>query len=577
MAKTIIMPKFEMSQEKGVIVEWLKSDGDVVKRGEPILTVETDKVTMDVESPASGILAGLRGEPGDSIPVTETIGYVLKEGESIPSETTAPKVAVASTPASTPASAPAATSAPAPKKSTNAGGKPGKKIIMPKFEMSQEFGVVVEWLKAEGDEVNRGEPILTVETDKVTMDVESPAKGKLAALRGEPGDKIPVTETIGWVLKEGEVVPEDDGSLVVAHQESADEVSTPVAASGDVKASPVARNVAAAEHVALTGVNGSGRDGKIMKQDVLKAAAGLVSSNGKVASTPAAKRIANENNVNLFEVAGTGPSGRIQAQDVVDYIEASKIAPETAVASASTVGAVAPVLASGSVPYVKMRKRIGDNLQGSWQTAPHVFMKMKLEMDAFEDLRDLMNEKAAKAGTAKVSATALLTKMVAAALKLNPMLNSTLHEDQGEIELKNNVNVGVAVALDDGLIVPVVKNADLKGVTAISAEIKELATRAKAGKATLEDIGGGTFTISNLGPFGVAEFTSIINPGQSAILAVGATEKEVRFDEETDEIYNVPVLTVTLSIDHRVVDGAVGAKFLTDLKEIVETPGMLFW
>ena len=573
MAKTIIMPKFEMSQEKGVIVEWLKSDGDVVKRGEPILTVETDKVTMDVESPASGILAGLRGEPGDSIPVTETIGYVLKEGESIPSETAAPKAAVASTPASTLA----ATSAPAPKKSTNAGGKPGKKIIMPKFEMSQEFGVVVEWLKAEGDEVNRGEPILTVETDKVTMDVESPAKGKLAALRGEPGDKIPVTETIGWVLKEGEVVPEDDGSLVVAHQESADEVSAPVAASGDVKASPVARNVAAAEHVALSGVNGSGRDGKIMKQDVLKAAAGLVSSNGKVASTPAAKRIANENNVNLFEVAGTGPGGRIQAQDVVDYIEASKVAPETAVASTSTVGAVAPVLASGSVPYVKMRKRIGDNLQGSWQTAPHVFMKMKLEMDAFEDLRDLMNEKAAKAGTAKVSATALLTKMVAAALKLNPMLNSTLHEDQGEIELKNNVNVGVAVALDDGLIVPVVKNADLKGVTAISAEIRELATRAKAGKATLEDIGGGTFTISNLGPFGVAEFTSIINPGQSAILAVGATEKEVRFDEETDEIYNVPVLTVTLSIDHRVVDGAVGAKFLTDLKEIVETPGMLFW
>ena len=148
---------------------------------------------------------------------------------------------------------------------------------------------------------------------------------------------------------------------------------------------------------------------------------------------------------------------------------------------------------------------------------------------------------------------------------------------RAKIELKNNVNVGVAVALDDGLIVPVVKNADLKGVTAISAEIRELATRAKAGKATLEDIGGGTFTISNLGPFGVAEFTSIINPGQSAILAVGATEKEVRFDEETDEIYNVPVLTVTLSIDHRVVDGAVGAKFLTDLKEIVETPGMLFW
>ena len=575
MAKTIIMPKFEMSQEKGVIVEWLKSDGDVVKRGEPILTVETDKVTMDVESPGSGILAGLRGEPGDSIPVTETIGYVLKEGESLPTESAAQTAAAPKATASTAAAS--KTSAPAPKKSKNAGGKPGKKIIMPKFEMSQEFGVVVEWLKAEGDDVTRGEPILTVETDKVTMDVESPAKGKLAALRGEPGDKIPVTETIGWVLKEGEVVPDEDGDDVVAVEESTSDVSAPVAASGDVKASPVARNVAAVENVALTGVSGSGRDGKIMKQDVLNAAAGLVSSNGKVASTPAAKRIANENSVNLLEVTGTGPKGRIQAQDVRDFIEAGKVAAEATVASPSSAGVAAPVLASGSMPYAKMRKRIGDNLQSSWQSAPHVFMKMKLDMTAFDDLRGLMNEKAAKMGSAKVSATALLTKMVAAALKLNPMLNSTLHEDKGEIELKNNVNVGVAVALDDGLIVPVVKNADLKGVTAISAEIRELATRAKAGKATLEDIGGGTFTISNLGPFGVAEFTSIINPGQSAILAVGATEKEVRFDEETDEIYNVPVLTVTLSIDHRVVDGAVGAKFLTDLKEIVETPGMLFW
>ena len=569
MAKAIIMPKFEMSQEVGVIVEWLKSEGDVVKRGEPILTVETDKVTMDVESPGKGVLAGLRGEPGDTIPVTETIGYILSDGESIPIPEP-PKIikSVESKKNVAPVSN-------SNQKVTN--GKPGKTIIMPKFEMSQEFGVIVEWLKSEGDEVKRGEPILTVETDKVTMDVESPGKGVLAGLRGEVGDRIPVTETIGWVLGEGQIIPTTDDSMNFAARVverdnfdlnplMIDEINI------DVKVTPVALNLANADNVSLTGVIGSGRDGKIMKQDVLNVAVSGV--NDKVRATPAAKHVASEAGINLTAVTGTGPKGRIQTDDVAEYIEMQAISSKTAVSAAQTV--TAPV-GSEMILYAGMRKRIGDNLQGSYQTAPHVFLKMKIEMSAFNELRASMNTKADKNGLEKISITALLTKMIAATLKMNPMINSTLHEDKGVIELKKQINVGVAVALNDGLIVPVVKDADLKGMSNISNEIKDLAGRAKSGKLTLEDITGGTFTISNLGPYGIAEFTSIINPGQSAILAIGTTTKEVQFDEDSGEIKNVPVMNVTLSIDHRVIDGAVGAKFLNDLKEIIETPGMLFW
>lgn len=452
-----------------------------------------------------------------------------------------------------------------------------KAIIMPKFEMSQEFGTIVEWLKSEGDEVKRGEPILTVETDKVTMDVESSGKGILAGLRGEPGDTIPVTETIGWILGKGEVIPSAPKDQVQKKIDSVQvtQVTNSIIDSEvnrDVKITPVAMNLAKVDSVSLDAISGSGRDGKIRKQDVIEVL--QPSYLNKIRATPAARNQARKNNIDLSEVVGTGPKGRVQEDDVLAFVSSLKEDLVTEKIYAS-IGETSNE--SDWLPYSGIRKKIGDNLQGSYQNAPHVFLKMKIEMNVFNTLREEMNLKAKKQGLSKVSITALLTKMIAVVLKRNPIINSTLHETNGTIELKKNFNIGVAVALDDGLIVPVVKNADLKTITSISDEILVFGQKAKAKKLTLEDISGGSFTISNLGPYGIAEFTSIINPGQSAILAVGATMEEVRFNEETGEISNIPILTVTLSIDHRVIDGAVAAKFLVDLKEIIEMPGMFFW
>lgn len=431
-------------------------------------------------------------------------------------------------------------------------------VIMPKLEMSQETATVVEWLKGEGEQVRKGEPLLSVETDKVTVDVESPASGVLAGVRVGPQQVVPVTETIAHILRPGENLPKE----ARLSQNASASASLRKAVEG--AATPVARRLAVAHGVDLGSVAGTGAQGRITKTDVefvVASRSGLATeiSPDRVRATPAARRIAQARGVDLAAITGSGPRGRVQAADVTAV---TKAAPTVSIEAGDVVRL------SGK------RRTIAERLTLSYQTAPHITLTVRVDMTGFEAVRRDLNAKADAAAEAHVSLTALVVKAVAWALDHHPWLNSTLRGD--EIHLLRDINIGVAVAVDDGLIVPVVRRADEKGVAEIAAEVNELAVRAREGRLVPQDVAGGTFTITNLGMLGIEQFTAIINPPQAAILALGAVQPEALVGEG-GQIEARPVMRMTLSADHRVVDGAVAARFVGKLREALETPMLLLW
>ncbi len=449
-------------------------------------------------------------------------------------------------------------------------------IIMPKFEMAQETGTIMRWVKQNGDNILRGEPIMEVETDKVVMDVEAPEDGILAGATAAEGDVIPVATVIAYVLQPGESLP-DDIAAPAAEKPGVPEAAIEAVASSatDPKATPVARRRAAAAGIDIASVPAPG-DGKVTRQHV---EAFLSGQNGHPAAlaagprpyaTPAARRAATEAGLDLTTVTGSGPDGRIQEVDVSDAAQATPVQP---LAPAAT-----PVPASGErVPLQGMRRTIATRLLDSYQSIPHVMFTVTADMSAMQTERTALNTDAAAAGLPKVSMTALLVKVVAWALARHPLVNASLIDES--IEYHDDVNVGMAVALDDGLIVPVIHNADTLGIQAIGAAVGDLTQRARAGSLSLADVQGGTFTISNLGMLGIDQFTAIINPPQSAILAVGRTVKEpVVVETETgDEVVVRPRMKMTLSVDHRIIDGAVAAQFLQDVVRGLERPSRLLW
>jgi pyruvate dehydrogenase E2 component (dihydrolipoamide acetyltransferase) len=422
-------------------------------------------------------------------------------------------------------------------------------VIMPKLEMSQEEATVVEWLKRDGESVEKGEPLLRVETDKVIVDIESPASGLLAGVRAEPRQKVPVTEVIAYILQPGEGLPPPGAEVPLP---------PPPQPAPAARVTPVARQLAAAQGMDLSTVAGTGVGGRITKTDVEAALAAparpvLEPFPARVRATPAARRISRERRIDLAAVSGSGPRGRVQAADVLAF---------------------APPPAAEIVPLQGMRRTIAERMTASYQTTPHVTFTVRVEVSGFEQVRARLNALAETSGGVRVSTTALIVKAVAWALRRHPWLNSTLRGQ--EVHLLPEVNVGVAVALEEGLIVPVVHQADRKSLAEIAAEVNDLVTRAREGQLTPADVGGGTFTVSNLGPFGIEQFTAIINPPQAAILAVGAIQREVIADQE-DQVIVRPVMRMTLSADHRVVDGAVAAHFLLDLRQALEAPTLLLW
>jgi len=441
-----------------------------------------------------------------------------------------------------------------------------KEVIMPKFGFTQESAQIVRWLKQAGDAVEQGDPIAEVTTDKVNMEVEAPASGILDGLRFGEGDTVPVTEIIAFIRGAQETLAAGTPAPAVA---SAPSTSAPEARAS-APATPVATKLAADLGVDVNQVAGTGPGGRVTRRDVeAHAAQSTPPAEGKVRAAPAARRVARELGVDLATVAGSGPGGRVQSADV--QAEAQR---RTAAAERQPDQAAGPRPASSvikTVPLAGMRRTIAQRLQKSFQEAPHIFFDAEIDVTAAEGLRARANARLAK-NQPKISLTAIVAKACAWALGRHPWLNSWLIGD--EIQVCGDVNLGVAVALDEGLIVPVVPAAQTKGLTQLAAEIADLAERARTNRLRPDDVAGGTFTISNLGMFGVDRFTAILNPPQVGILAVSRARKQFVPDEHDQPVAR-PLMTVTLSADHRVVDGAAAARFLADLRAALEDPGLL--
>lgn len=447
-------------------------------------------------------------------------------------------------------------------------------IILPKFGFTLETADIVQWLKQDGDTVRAGDPICEVTTDKVNMEVEAPESGTLISPLYEAGATVPVTDVIAYLLRPGEARPSElQIQGLATSTEAVTRPAEPVAGisteTGSTAVSPVALRVAEAGKIDLSTIKGTGPNNRIIRRDVESA---IGQPNDKVRATPAARHLAKQTGVNLETVSGSGPKGRIQSADVeaaqsaqsIQTIESGALVPPPL----ST-----PLVLSGDQPrMVKMegmRKTIANRLQKSFQTAPHIFFDADINTGGIEKLRQSL-----KARNEKLSVTAILVKTCAGVLMRHPWLNATL--DGEEIALWPTANIGVAVALEAGLVVPVVRNAERLSMQAIQASMDDLAKRARDNALKVLDMVDGTFTISNLGMFGVDRFTAIINPPQVAILAVGRTQQQFVPDANGQPVLR-SFMTVTLSADHRVVDGAQAANFLQDLRTVLEEPALLAW
>lgn len=440
-------------------------------------------------------------------------------------------------------------------------------FIMPKFDMDQEKATIISWSKQEGDHVEFDETVLTVETEKVAIDVPAPATGTLAGILYKGGDVVPVTQVIAYILKEGETlanVPKSEGAAPPAKTEVipvSQTASAPQAV--PVNATPIAARMAKEEGVDLSKVQTSGD--RITREDVERyltsqKTAGRVT----VPATPAARRAARESGVVLETVSGSGPRGRVQSVDVM------AVAKSVPAAKKEGGGRKVEV-----IPLTSIRRMIAERMQQSFQEAPHIALTVEVDMTEAENARKLFNQQAEKLGQPRITVTALLIKVVAWALVRNPYLNASFNSDS--ISLWKEVNIGVAAAAPQGLVVPVLKGADQLGVSEINMHLIELAERARENKLKLEDVQGGTFTISNLGMFGIRQFRAVINPPESAILAVGSLVRMPKVVDAQDRVEVRLMMSLTLSADHRVVDGIVAARFLSDLVIGLETPSMLLF
>jgi pyruvate dehydrogenase E2 component (dihydrolipoamide acetyltransferase) len=429
-------------------------------------------------------------------------------------------------------------------------------VIMPALELAQETGKVVRWLKASGDAVTKGEPLVEIETDKVTVEIEAAASGILRDVTAAEGDVVPVGHTIALIVAPGEA----RAAPAVTTVRHAGASAAPAAAPG-IKASPLARRIAAEHGVDLALVNTP--SGRIEKADVLayverRKASPAVSGAAVrlVAASPKARRLAAERGVAIDELSGSGPAGAVLAGDVPPVARAAR---PTLVAPPATDGKGAQGRSVGTVWRI-----MAERMTASWTTAPHFYLVREVNVSRLIAWR----EQASKAPGARITYTDLLVRLVAAALVRHPGVSASWKD--GAIVRQAEVNIGLAVAVEDGLIVPVIHRADTLALSEIAARREDVVSRGQAGKLRPADIQGGGFTISNLGMYGVDAFSAIVNPPQAAILAVGRIAERVVAVKGQPAVQ--PTMVLTLSCDHRALDGARGAQFLGTLADLIEEP-----
>lgn len=535
MADVILMPRLSDTMTEGVIAAWHKNVGDAVKKGDLLAEIETDKATMELESYQDGILLHIGTPKGGKLQVNDLLAIFGKAGEDISSllaqHTGGNTVPAAET---TPEPAPTAASSASPINVSTM----EEVVLMPRLSDTMTEGVIAAWHKKVGDAVKKGEVLADIETDKATMELESYKDGILLYQGAQAGEKILVNDLLCIIGKEGL----DVNAIVNA-----------VKASGG--AAPVTASAAAPQPAATALVASA----PVQTEAVV--------NEGRILASPLAKKVAGEKGIDLRYVKGTGDNGRITKNDVDAYVPAATTtiaAPATKATNPLVSAAPAGQVSFEDVLVSQMRKTIARRLSESLFTAPHFYLTMSIDMDAAVAARAKINEVA----PVKISFNDMVLKATAMALKQHPKVNSSWLGDT--IRYNHHINIGVAVAVEDGLLVPVVRFADTKSLSQIGAEVKEYAQKAKDKKLQPSDWEGSTFTISNLGMYGIDQFTAIINPPDSCILAVGGISQVPVV--KNGQVMPGNIMKVTLSCDHRSVDGATGAAFLQTLKSLLEEP-----
>ena len=435
-----------------------------------------------------------------------------------------------------------------------------KEVIMPALGMAQDEGVLLRWLKKEGEMVQAGEPLMEVATDKVDVQVEAPASGLLTAVTAQEGDEIPVGQVIALIAAEGEELPAKPVSAPLATDMEGSEGEPPAQSvpSQSRVPSPVAARMAAQHGIDLADVPAVG--GRISREDI-EAHMRTAGAGVRVLASPKARRLARERGIDLASLAGNGPQGAVLAADVPLTVQP----PTESITQPQPVPA--PAASPPDQPTVsRMWQIMAQRLTASWTSVPHFYLVREVDATGLQGWRSLLASRTPD--RVNVTYTDLLTKLTALSLARFPRLNASWRD--GEILFNPDINIGLAVAVPEGLLVPVVHKADQLQVQDIAARRTDLVARANRASLMPDDFAGGTFTISNLGMYGVDAFNAIVNPPQAAILAVARiTDRVVAVDGQPAVR---PMLTLTLSCDHRAVDGVMAAQFLDALATLIEEP-----
>jgi pyruvate dehydrogenase E2 component (dihydrolipoamide acetyltransferase) len=556
MAEVIKMPKMSDTMEEGVIASWLVKEGDEVSSGDILAEVETDKATMELESFEDGVILHIGIKEGDAVPVNGIIAIIGEKGEDIEGLLKDLESGNDSDDSNSEESL---------SKDDSSGDDDGGEeidasdvnaslITMPKMSDTMEEGVIASWLKKKGDKVEAGDILAEVETDKATMELEAYEDGTLLYIGIEEGDAAPIDGVIAVIGEEGA----DYEKLLKAHKQKSsasgeNKKEEKKEKSENKKSSESKSDASTSKPTPPTESANKGESGK---------------DGGRIFASPLAKKIAKDKGIDLAEVEGSGGNGRIIKSDVENFTPKQKskegAKQESSSDSAMSIPQVVGEESYEEVKVSQMRKTVAKRLAESKFSAPHFYVTMEINMDKAMEARKSINE----VSPVKISFNDMVIKAVAASLRQHPKVNSSWMGDK--IRRNNHIHVGMAVAVEEGLLVPVIRFADNKSLSHIATEAKEFAKKAKNKELEQKDWEGNTFTISNLGMFGVEEFTAIINPPDACILAVGGIKQTAIVKD--GQLVPGNIMKVTLSCDHRVVDGAVGSAFLQTLKGLLEDP-----
>lgn len=531
MAQVINMPRLSDTMEEGVVAKWLKKVGDKIEEGDMLAEIETDKATMEFESFHEGTLLYIGVKEGESAKVDSLLAIIGEKGEDISNLLQTQKTeAVKETPKENKNS-----KENEEKIAAKVDIPEGVEIItMPRLSDTMTEGTVANWLKKVGDTVHEGDILAEIETDKATMEFESFYDGTLLYIGVNEGESAPVDSVLAVIGKKGT----DISNLIKSFKSGAFENKAEIINTTTTEL-PKTENVSKLEPVIAD------------NQPVAS------TSNGRILASPLAKKIAQEKGINLAQVKGSGEHGRVIKRDVENFTPSQTVSPAM------------PFVPSGQesfeeIPNSQMRKVIAKRLAESKFTAPHYYLNVEFDMDNAIAFRQQFNS----IPDTKISFNDIIIKAVALSLKQHPQVNSQWFDDK--IRINHHVHIGVAVAVEDGLVVPVLRFANEQNLQQINAKVKDFASRARNKKLTPQEMEGSTFTISNLGMFGITDFTSIINQPNSAILSVGAiVQKPV---VKNGQIVAGNTMKLTMACDHRTVDGATGAQFLLTLKDYIENP-----